>query len=349
MKYKWPIDVIKKEYNKVKLAKDEQSALKQYIYSIMLKDFGIDSKNNKTTLTREEFFEAYNKFDIKYFDSSFFKMISYLSSMLENVSLDDETPLLEKRSPDYVIRMCRDFHKRYDKSNLGYFKKIIATPSHIHFFDEHMNKPFSGRSYIVSSNEFYMIINGINYFQDIAVTVHEGKHIENHLKGVNHGIALYQELPSYIYEMYSLDYLEVALGEKDNVKWLRKQTIYKYVEMIRKMNEQIIFIKKLFNDNIFFSNIFQNFNLYIDEYKLEEIYAILRYGYSESFLSHIVSFIVGTDVYLNTPTNNIDNVLSCYIFGMYKMKPAIIDGVVNYICTILDSNQKQSCPKVKYI
>ena len=344
MKYTWKIEDIKKQLDKLQKSSrlDDLSNLEKYIYTSMLTDIGVLPKEKPVAISRDEFFEVCSNFNLDYFNSSFFRMVKYLANMFADIDLDEKPPTLVEESPDSVISVCRDFYKRHDKNNLNYFKRMISIPERINFVKGNLHNPFAGRTYIISPNSFYVLINGVNAIHDIAITIHESKHVEGLAKGYQAGISLYQELPSYIYEMQSLDYLSYIGYENEAVSWLRRQTVYKYVCQIRKMAKHMDIIKKLFDDTDFFSAVYDGYDWCREEYGLDEIYNVLKQGYPKSTISNIISFVVGTDIYLHTPSNNIDNVLSCYIFGMYKMKPGIIHGIVDYVEMILGTDNNKN-------
>lgn len=333
MKYGWNTEDVKRQLDQAKKNKLDQ--LKAYVYTSMLTDIKVLPKEKRASVDRDDFFDTCSNFNLGYFNSSFFRMVEYLSDVFSDIELDEEPPVFVEDSPEEVISLCRDFYKRRDKNNLNYFKRLTNVQERIQFVRGNLNNPFAGRTYIISPNEYYVLVNGLNSLQDTSIMIHESKHVEGLMKGYSNGISLYQELPSYIYEMHSFDYLDYIGYQGTDVGWLRRQTVYKYVSMIRKMAKQINIIKRLFNDTEFFSAVYDGYEWCSAEYGLDEIYRVLKQGYPESTISNIISFVVGTDLYLNTPMNNLDHILSCYIFGMYKMKPGIIDGIVKYVDTVL--------------
>lgn len=348
MKYKWQVDNIKRELASIDNPILDVDKKKKQIYTSMLFDIGVIEKESRPHIKCDDFFDACMSFDMSYFNTSFFRMLNFLNKAFINLNLDEDVQNVKETSLDYVVSLARDYYKRYDKNNLNYFKKIISNPSRINFVNDKLAH-FLGRSYILSSNEYYILITAPNFLAQTSTLVHEAKHVEGRLKGYDNGISLYQELPSYIHELKTLDYLEIISNEKENINIIRKQLIYKYIMMIRKIASQQELIEKLLYDGDFFSTISANYDYYYDEYHFDELYDIMVHGYQASTLSHIISFIVGTDIYLNTPKGNIDNVVSCYLFGMFKMRPNIVEGIIKYVNDVLKPKEDTQSNKMKII
>ena len=334
MKYGWNRDEIEEKLREAKLAKTNLSNQKSIIYSRMLYDLDGNHSIKNVQIDKDYFFNKVDNFDVTYFDESFFKLLSYMGKYIEDFDMEFDMDSKEKKGPTEIIKTCKDFYKKNDKDSLVYFKKIIKQESRIHFINNNANNPFIGRSYILDSSDYYILINGRNYLEDMKALIHEGKHVEMAMKGYNNGISLYQELASILYEMYMIDYLERTDDNKQDVRILRMSNLNKYIQRIKKFVFQIDFIKKLKTDNDFYENIKVNYELYYNEYNLTDIHRILKNGYSEKELGIIVSFIVALDIYLNSNMNNVNNVLSCYIFGIYKMKPSIVDNIMEYITSM---------------
>lgn len=315
---------------------------KTTIYSKMLSDLNNNKMHTVSKISRDVFFENLMYFDLKCFDNPFFKLISYIAANLKEYDLMINSPTQEKKNHSHTIKLCKDFYKKNDKDSALYFKKIIKTPG-IFQFMYNPNNLFLGRTYILSSDEYYILINGKNYLEDSLSTIHETKHVEMAIKGYNKGISLYQELPSILYELYMIDYLSTIDDNKMEVLRLRLCNLNKYLENIKKIDEQIKLIKNLKKDNDIhnlYQNLYENYDLYYDEYNLYELNDILINGFSQKETGAIISFIVAIDIYLNSRMSNVNNVLSCYIFGVYKMKPSMIDGILEYITSTFRPYEK---------
>lgn len=342
MNYSWDIDDIEEKAVYCSIDNNRLS-----IYRRMLTDLKNDKKPTHSKVSRDEFFENLNKFDISYFDTPFFNLITYIDSNLEYYNLKLDEISREKKNPSHTIKLCKDFYKKNDKDSYAYFKRIIKIPNIIHFTCN-PNNYFLGRTYILSKNEFYMLINGRDYLEDSLSTIHETKHVEMVIKGYDNGISLYQELPSILYELYMIDYLSTIDENRIEVSKLRMQNLKKYLDSIKRMSEQIKLIKQLKNkDDSYnlYQNLYENFDLYYDEYGLYYLNEILVNGYQQKEIGKIISFIVAIDIYLNSRMSNVNNVLSCYMFGVYKMKPSMIDGVLEYISSVFKPYEQDKIKK----
>ena len=242
-----------------------------------------------------------------------------------------------------IIKICKDFYKQGDKDSFSMFKRIIKSNNSIQYIDNR-DLSFLGRTYYINQDEYYMLINGRNYLEDSIATIHECKHVDMYLRGYNKGLPIYNELAPIIYEMSMIDYLDKI----DDIGNLRINNINKYVQLIRKIGYQINLIKDLkstkhMSDN--FDLIYTNYYQLYDEFKLGEIYNVLNVGYSRSVIGKIISFIVGLDIYVNANQNNINNLISCYIFGIYKLEQNILNSVLEYIEEIYKSYDKSKIKK----
>ena len=333
MKYFWDIDTIKSQIKEANDSNSEFVIDKAKIYSRMLVDLSVPKKEKTPKIIKEKFFEQIDNFDINYFDNSIFKLISYFGSQISDFDIDFDLNYHDKKNGNVIVKICKDFYKRNDKDSLQYFKKIIQRNDRI-YFNENKSSSFMGRAYIISSSDYYILINGRNYLEDSLALIHETKHVEQVMKGYNKGISHYEELSSILYELYMIDYLHQVDDNKSNVSVLQMQNLDKYINKINVISECIDFIKKIKDDDILYENIKVNYDLYYDIYHLEDVYNILNYGISDKDIGTIISFIVALHIYLNSNMSNINNVLSCYIFGIYKMKPNMLDNVLEYITSM---------------
>ena len=333
MKYFWDIDIIKSKIKEANISNTELSISNAKIYSKMLVDLSVPKKYNTPKVLKEEFFQKVDSFDTNYFDTTIFKLISYFGEQISEFDIDFDLKYYDKKNGNVVVKICKDFYKRNDKESLQYFKKIIQNNDKI-YFNENKSVSFMGRSYILSASDYYILINGRNYLEDCLALIHEAKHVEQAMKGYNRGISLYQELPSILYELYMIDYLHQTDDNRSNVSVLQMQNLDKYIKKINIIAECIELIKKIKEDDNLYENIKANYELYYDMYHLEDVYNILSKRISDKDIGSIVSFIVALHIYLNSNISNVNNALSCYIFGIYKMKPSILDNVLEYITSM---------------
>lgn len=345
MNYSWDIkDIEEKLENAVSSSENNKRFV---IYQKMISDLKNASNPIIPKVSRDEFFENLNKFDISYFDTPFFNLVTYIDANIKTDDLELDNFIQERKNPSHTIKLCKDFYKKNDKDSYAYFKKIIKIPNIIHFTSNPYNY-FLGRTYILSKNEFYMLINGRDYLEDSLSTIHETKHVEMTIKGYNNGISLYQELPSILYELYMIDYLSTVDENRIEVSKIRIYNAKKYLDSIKMMSEQIKLIKQLKNKKDsynMYQNLYENYDLYYDEYHLYNLNEILVCGYQQKEIGRIISFIVAIDIYLNSRMSNVNNVLSCYMFGVYKMKPSMIDNILEYINSIFKPYQKDKINK----
>ena len=349
MKFNWIASDITKKMNECS-CNNEESIKRYFIYRSMLSDLERKQVISFPNISRNDFFAQLNNFDSNYFDNSFFNSISYVSSKIGDYEIKSDVLLRDKKTPDYVIKICKDFYKRNDRDSLYYFRKIVSQDNTINFLNYNEHNNFLGRTYIISAREFYILINGFNYLEDCLSMIHEGKHVEMKLKGYDNGITLYQELPSILYELYMIDYLFELNDNKSAILELKIRSFNKYIEMIKRMTNQMEFIKqmKLSGDkNNTYQNVYENYYLYYDKYNFRKIYDIIQNGYSQKEIGTIISFLVATDIYINSKICDANNALSCYIFGLYKMKPSVIDNALEYI-TSLSAPYKKEKNKKKY-
>lgn len=335
MKYNWNTDDINEKMSEYAL-QTEESLKYYYVYRSMLFDLGYFKEDNHPKISRDEFFSELEKFDVNYFDNQFFDLITYISNAISDYELNIKNSLSVKKDANYIIKTCKDFYKRNDKESYNYFNKIVKQSDRIKFLSGKENSTFLGRSYILSKNNYYILINGSNYLEDTVALIHEGKHVENAMKSYKGTIDLYQELSSILYELYMIDYLIQINDKNEETLNLKIKTINKYITHITKMANQIEFIKALksFNDpNNTYQDVNENYDLYYKEYNLLKIYDIMKNGYSQKEIGSLVSFIVAIDLYNNCKIKEVNNVLSCYMFGVYKLQPKIVDGVLEYVST----------------
>ena len=310
---------------------------KANIYSTMLFDLK-NCSNNVYKISKDTFFENLHDFNDSYFNKTyeaFFNLITFLSNNIHDYEFDFNILKPERKNPVQSIKLCKDFYKKNDKDSHTYFKKIIKTQDFIQVCDNPFNH-FLGRSYIINNNEFYILVNGRDYLEDSLATIHETKHIEMAIKGYNTGISFYDELPAILYELYLIDYLSAVDNNRCAVNRLRMMNLNKYIVNIKKLSNSIELIKELKNlDSCLFQDLYENFELYYDDYDINYVNNILVNGVSEAEIGKLVSFIVAIDVYLNSRMNNINKIITLYSYGIYKLKPSIIDGVLEYITSML--------------
>lgn len=330
MKYFWDIDTIKSKIDQANNSDNKTQKDNAKMYGRMLADLSVPKKVRERKVSKDHFFGKLDIFDITYFDNSIFKLIVYMNSELNDIDCSFDLNYHEKKNGNVIVKMCKDFYKKNDKESLTYFKKIVSNEGRI-YFNENALAPFMGRSYILSSSEYYILVNGRNYLEDALALIHETKHIEQTLKNYNQGITHYSELSSILYELYMIDYLRQTDDNKSNVALLQMQNLDKYIKKINTIAESIDLIKKLKEDKTFYENIYTNYDVYYEEPLYYNTFNILNTGISENEIGCIISFIVALDIYLKSNMNNINNVLSCYIFGIYKMKPSIIDNILEYL------------------
>ncbi len=348
MKYNWSAEDINEKMSEYAF-QTEKNLKNYYVYRSMLFDLGYFKEDKHPKVSKDEFFSELDKFNINYFESPFFDLIKYISNIISEYELNIETLYLEKKEPNYIIKTCKDFYKRNDKDSYTYFNKITKQSDRIQFLSGRDNSDFLGRSYILSKNNYYILINGLNYLEDIVALIHECKHVENAMKSYKGTIDLYQELSSIVYELYMIDYLSQIQDRREEVLRLKIKTINKYIIRINKMFNQIEFIKSLksFDDpNNTYQDVYENYDLYYEEYDLLKIYDVLKNGYSQKEIGNIISFIVAIDLYNNCKIKEVNNILSCYMFGIYKLQPKIVDGVLDYVSNQFKSYKKDKIKKI---
>lgn len=315
--------------------------LERFIYTNMLNDINVLNDVKVDKIDKKLFFEVYNKMDFKYFQTPVFKVLSYLSSNIKKINYKDEEQN-KYQEEKIIMKICHSFYKKKNKDSFSNFKKIISLSNRIHF-SQKINKNILGRTYIISPNDFYCLINSKDYLQACLTTIHEFKHIENVIKGYDKGFYLYQELPSILYEFYMLDYLDLE-EELDVVNNLRYKNINKYINILNDLIFKIEILEKMHSDEVFLSNIYQNYDLYYEQLNLREIYYILKNGCSKT-ISQLISFLVAIDIYVNSNLENASNAISGYIFGIYKMNPIVVDNVIEYVESL--NNKQKNKEKIK--
>ena len=326
MKINWIVSNIE---NKLKNAILTDNIRNQVIYSRMLSDLSYASSSERERISREDFIEKLNQFDLSYFYNSFFNIISFLYEKIIDKDYSFECETDEKRESEELIKLCRDFYKKNDKDSFNMFKRIIRNDNIFEFLNNR-DLPFMGRTYYINQEEYYVLVNGRNYFEDTLSIIHETKHIDMYIRGYNNGLTIYNELAPILYEMYMIDYL----SQMENTGNLKITNINKYIQLIRKLGFQMSLIKELKSTrlpNEAFQYLYNNYDRLYDEYDLENVYKVLNVGYSKKTIGSIISFIVALDVYLNCKINNVNNVLSLYLFGKYKFQPSILNGILEYI------------------
>lgn len=313
------------------------------IYDTMLTDLKKCSNYDTNKISRETFFENLLDFNESYFSKTyelFFNLIIFLSNNINEYEFDFDILKPEKKNYSQSIKLCKDFYKKNDKDSHSYFKKIIRIPNIIQVCDNPCNH-FLGRTYIINNNEFYMLINGRDYLEDSLATIHESKHVEMTVRGYNTGISLYNELPAILYELYMIDYLLSVDVNRTAVTRLRMMNLNKYLVNINRLANSIELIKQLKNtNNIIYQELFENYELYYDQYEIPYINNILVNGVTEEEIGKLISFIVAIDIYLNSRICNAHKVVSLYTYGLYKMRPSIIDGVLEYIKSMVRPYEK---------
>lgn len=344
MKYSWDIEGIENKLNMANESSSNNKVIGLNVYSRMLADLSVPKRINPK-ISKEYFFKKIDNFDVKSFDNNIFKLINYMASDLENTEYSNKYNFDNKKTDSTVIKICKDFYKRNDKDSLNYFKRITNKENTIQFINT--SAPFLGRSYIINASEFYILVNGKNYLEDSISLIHESKHIEMYFKGYNKGITHYEELSSILYELCMIDYLIKTDSNKKAINNIQMRTIDKYVSLIISLSNYINYIKKLKESDIFYKNIEENYDIFYNTDKLGNIYSILNEKVLEKEIGKIISFIVAIDIYLNSNMSNVNNVLSCYIFGIYKLKPGIIDNVLEYIKELYEPYNCDKTNKIK--
>jgi len=332
MKLNWSVDDIENKLKNAKLYIDDNTIRKQLVYSCMLTDLNDITSSKSKFIEREEFFEKLKDFDLSYFYSPFFNLISYVYDKLHDIKYISTLEAREKKEPEDIVKYCKFFYKQVDKDSFSTFKRIVKNDNCIHFMDNIHNR-FMGRTYYINQDEYYILINGRNYIEDSLALVHEIKHVDMNIRGYNNGLKSYSELAPILYEMYMIDYLEDVENIED-IGLIRVNNINKYVELIKNIGKQMELIKNLKSTKLpgdIYEYIYNNYNDIYNDYKLEDIYKVLCNGYSKRVISEIISFMVAIDIYLNVKPNNINNVLALYIFGIYKIKPDLLDSSLEYI------------------
>lgn len=338
MTFGWIEKDIESKLRETLKLQSEEAMIKSEIYSTMLTDLKGSTSVEVPRIDRETFFENLYEYQMGYFDKSyelFFNLLTFLSNNINDYELDFDILKPEKKNPTQSIKICKDFYKKNDKDSQNYFKKIIKTPNFIQVCDN-PNNHFLGRAYIINNSEFYILINGRDYLEDSLAIIHECKHIEMAVKGHNNGISFYYELPAILYELYLIDYLSSIEGNRQAVTRLRMININKYLVSIKRLSNSIELIKELSDDSsTVFQDLYENFELYYDDYNLDYVNSILVNGVSEKEVGKLISFIVAIDIYLNSGMSNVSKAVSCYTYGIYKMKPSIIDGVLEYLNSMM--------------
>lgn len=329
MKLNWSVDDIENKLKNTKLYIDDNTIKKQLVYSCMLTDLNDITSSKGKFIEREEFFEKLKDFDLSYFYSPFFNLISYAYDKLNDIKYTSTLEAREKKEPEDIVKYCKSFYKQVDKDSFSTFKRIVKNDNCIHFMDNIHNR-FMGRTYYINQDEYYILINGRNYIEDSLALVHEIKHVDMNIRGYNIGLQTYNELAPILYEMYMVDYLENI----EDIGLTRVNNINKYVELIKNIGNQMNLIKNLKSTKLpgdMYDFVYSNYNDIYNNYRLEDIYKVLCNGYSKRVISEVISFMVAIDIYLNVKPNNINNVLALYIFGIYKIKPDILDSSLEYI------------------
>ena len=342
MEYCWDIKNIKKKIYLLDKDNKKNSKYKKIIYSRMIDDMNGVVYKNKKHIEKNEFFYKLGIFDTNYFNHYFFNIVKYLISNIKYKEYSYKYHFEEKLPVEEVIKLCNNFYRKVDKTSFTYFKKIISHNNSFQYIKYNQELSFIGRTYICPDNEYYILINPKNYLESVSATVHECKHVETYLKGYNKGISLYQELPSILYELYSIDFLKNKETDKDAVRMIRLQNIDKYIKLINKMYSSIELINNLLIDNNLWNDLYKNYDLYYDEYNIDYIYSIVNSGFSEIDIGIVLSFILAIDIYTNCNINNVNNVISCYMFGMYSIKPKSVDNAIKYINDIIDIESEKS-------
>lgn len=322
MKLYWDIEDIKEKL------KNEKNNIRKNIYSNMLYDIGFFNIDINSKIDRDVFFECFNKFDFSYLDTALIKLITYMSNNLPKYETEISLDLKYKKNPDEIIKVCQNFYKKNNKESLKYLKTITMCSNRIHFINNNTKK-FYGRSYMFPDDEFYILINGDNYLQNALTLIHEFKHVEGKFRGYDKNIGLYKELPSILYEFYMLDYLKFEHEDKYEIEVLKINNIFKYINMIHDLNKKIETIKSLRDTNIL-NNLYENYDVYYDYLDFGGIFNFLNNG-SVREIGYIISFVVALDIYNNSNSSNINNVITCYLCGIYKMNPSVVNEVLNYL------------------
>ncbi len=305
------------------------------MFEKILNDMKEKKSKQPRYIDKKYFFYALKKFDLNYFDSSFIRMIDYISKRLERLKLDVGEINSQFESFEAVQDRCKTFFKRGDKADFAFFKRIMVNNADRFKLYREESLSFCGRTYFLDENDFYVLINGYNSLHEMTIAVHEIKHIENMYKGYNNGAMLYEELPSLLYQLYALDYLIDTKEDYDTSMELLRRHFIKYIKMILDVKEKSDIVRRLLTDENFYSNIYENYHIYYDTYRLREIFDFLRFGISDLQIGYIVSFLASVDIYLNSVRKNSEHALSGYLFGLYKIKPHMLDYSIDYFESIL--------------
>lgn len=334
MRQSWGKEDIEKRLELIRLGKDNCYDSVTMLQRI-LSDLKRKERPQQGFVDKKYFFYALKRFNINYFDSSFIKMVDYISPRLEKLDLDFRDIDSQYESADVVQDMCKVFFKRGEKSSFTFYKKLMVNSEDRFRLDREGSLPFSGRTYFLDDNDFYVLISGINSLHEMTVAVHEIKHIENVHKGYNKGAMLYEELPSLLHQLYALDFLLFASDDYSTSLELLRRHFIKYIKMILDIKRKSDIVRSLLTDENFYLNLDENYDVYYELYNLGEVFNFLRFGITDVQIGYIVSFLASIDIYLNCERKNSENALSGYLFGLYKIKPHMINNNIDYFETVL--------------
>ena len=127
MNLNWIVSDIEDKIKNAKLSHDEVSIKNQFIYGKMLSDLNYTSSNKKSIVSKEDFFDSLNSFELSYFYNPFFNLINELYEYISSYDYEFDYEEYESREPEDVIKICKDFYKQGDKDSFTMFKRILKS------------------------------------------------------------------------------------------------------------------------------------------------------------------------------------------------------------------------------
>ncbi len=331
MAYGWKMDKLILDFCNGKLDEAEK-----HVYQEMILDNACQ-KRTVTPISKAQFRRALNQFSISNYKEEV-DLLIYFGQMLSSLNLDLPKPSLERYSESDVINLAKIYMRRNEPNDYPYFRRLVNCQERIQFNYMAPIDFFLGKTYFLSSNNYFVLINSINGIQDTVTLLHEASHIEEYLKYGFNLSKYYAELAPITREHYSFDLLH-TYADKSEVEKQRILSLNHYLSRIMKLWYGIRFIMDLRENANYWKQQMANFDAFATNVNVPYIYGLLT-NELENEIGYFLSFVASLDIYSHCTAQESNIFITSYQIGARKVTSKNINRVVVYLLDILKPYQK---------
>ncbi len=337
MKYGWRLDNIKEKRNRSINGKSAEDKITSFVYEEMLADFHGENRESSSNINSYQFRRAINHFQPATYREEI-DAILYFGSQLQQLELSIPTPTLSKSGEMETMTLAKTYMRRQEPNDFNYFRKIVNKEERIQFHYLASPNIFLGKSYFLSQDEYYILVNCVNSIQDAVTLLHETSHIETYLKyGLNLS-AYFAELPSMTREHYSFDIFR-NYDIEEEVEKQRALSLNHYLEKAMRLYHGLNLLMNLKQKSTSLRNAMNDFEKFSSLFDVEYLYDLLENSLEEE-LGYALSFIASLDIYMHCPPRQANLFITSYQIGTRKVSVKSIDRVATYLLETLNPYQK---------